>query len=374
MTPPTVAVFVSPHGFGHAARVSAVMAELHRKYGATFELFGATPRWFFDESVAGTYAYHHVITDVGFVQRDALEADLEATVRELDTFLPFDESLVAGLAAEVRDAGCRAVLCDIAPLGIAVADRAGLPSVLLENFTWDWLYAPHVGDVPGLNRHAETLRTWFDRATVHVQAEPPCEPDPGATHVTPVSRAPRASWREARAGLDLRYDDPVVVLTMGGVPQELPFMERLRELDPIHFIVTSAPRTERTGNVRAFHASERLYMPDLIEASDAVVAKLGYSTVAEVWASRRPMAFVTRPDFRETGPLGEWVRREIPGFEIPGREFAGAEWLRRLPELLDTERSLPRPEGGAEAAADAVAGTAGLRPVATGGRRRVQRG
>ena len=83
MTPPQIAVFVSPHGFGHAARASAMMEALHRLSGARFELFTASPRWFYDESVAGLYRYHDVVTDVGFVQRSALAQDLDGTVAAL---------------------------------------------------------------------------------------------------------------------------------------------------------------------------------------------------------------------------------------------------------------------------------------------------
>ena len=47
-TPPRLAFFVSPHGYGHAARSSAVMAALHRKSGVEFELY---------TTVGGTYVF-----------------------------------------------------------------------------------------------------------------------------------------------------------------------------------------------------------------------------------------------------------------------------------------------------------------------------
>jgi hypothetical protein len=36
---PRYAVFVSPHGYGHAARASGVMEALNRHNGARFEIF-----------------------------------------------------------------------------------------------------------------------------------------------------------------------------------------------------------------------------------------------------------------------------------------------------------------------------------------------
>ena len=51
----------------------------------------------------------------------------------LAELLPYSEELLNDLARQC--AGCRFILADIAPLGIAVAQRTGIPSVLVENFT-----------------------------------------------------------------------------------------------------------------------------------------------------------------------------------------------------------------------------------------------
>lgn len=352
---PPLAVFVSPHGFGHAARASAVMAALADRVAAPFQLFATTPAWFFDEAVPGGYVQHRIEADVGFRQRDSLVFDLGATVAALDAMLPFEDALVDRCAGQVTAAGCGAVLCDIAPLGIAVAERAGLPSVLVENFTWPWLYEPLLDEAPGLARHADYLRAWFERATVHIQAHPACT-DVEAIQVEPVSRAPRRTRRDIRATLEVPQDVPVVVITMGGVDQPLPFLPRLTGLEPVHFVVTGAPATAFEGNVRAFGRDERLYMPDLIEAADAVVAKLGYSTLAEVWASGRPLARVVRDDSREMGPLDAWARAHLPGFAIEGRAFGIGDWLDRLPELLAFPAGTRRGPGGAARVAEVVAG------------------
>ncbi len=329
-----LAVFVSPHGFGHAARASAVMRALAPHVTEPFQLFATTPRWFFDEAVAGRYVLHQVETDVGFRQRDALAFDLDGTVRALDRFLPFDPALVEALSAKVSAARCGAVLCDISPLGVAVAERAGVPSILVENFIWPWLYEPLLTEAPGLAAHAATLERWFSRATVHIQATPFCEPTPAAAPVPPVCRPVCRSREEVRRELSIPLDAPTVVLTMGGVDQALPFLGRLPGLAPVHFIVTGAPATRSEGTVRAFDRDTRLYMPDLVGAADAVVAKLGYSTLAEVWSAGKPLARITRDDFREMPALDAWAERNVPGFAVPAADFAGGGWLERVDELL----------------------------------------
>jgi hypothetical protein len=321
------------------------MEAVHRCSGARFELFTTSPRWFYDESVEGLYRYHRVVTDVGFRQRSALEYDLDATAAALAHMIPFDEELVERLARQVHDSGCRAVLCDISPLGIAVAERAGLPSILVESFTWPWLYEPLLAGAPGLVRPSEEMARWFGRATVHIQTEPPCAVDERAEMIVPpIARPVKHTRRDVRRMLGLSLDVPVVVITMGGVREDLPFLSRLRHLPDIQFVVTGAPATGVHDNVHAFDSRARIYMPDLVHAADGVVAKLGYSTVAEVWMGMRPLAYVTRADFRETAPLREWVQSRLDGFEIPGAEFAKAEWLNRVPALLEelSPRALPQ--------------------------------
>ena len=352
---PRLAVFVSPHGFGHAARACAVMEALSRRAGARFELFASTPRWFFDESVAGLYRHHQVVTDVGFFQTSALSFDAEETVRAVSAMVPFDEDLVAGLALEVRRSDCAAVLCDVAPLGIAVAERAGLPSVLVENFTWPWLYKPLLAASPELAPLSAELDEWIGRATLHLLAEPYCRADPRAHgSVLPVSRPARRSRDQARAELGIGPGERVVVVTMGGYSEEMPFLDRLAAMDDVTFVVTGCPRTEARGNLRLFDNATRLYLPHLVRAADAVVAKLGYSTVAEVWREGRPLACVTRADFREMPPLRDWVAARLPGFEIPGADFAAGAWLDRIPELLGAPPPPARSRGGADQVVDAM--------------------
>ncbi len=348
-----LAVFVSPHGFGHAARASAVMDALHRRWGARFRVYTTVPRWFFDETVAGTYAYVEVETDVGFRQRTALAHDLDATVEALRRMIPFDAGWVTRLAEDVVSAGCSAVLCDIAPLGIAVAERAGLPSMLVENFTWDALYRPFTGQAPSLGPLADALESWFVRATMHVQTEPLCRADAEADLVVaPISRPPRADRQALRRALGLDAVAPVVVLTMGGVPHEIPFLERLRRMRDVTFLVTGLSETRVEGNLRLFDHRTHIYMPHFIRAADAVVAKLGYSTVAEAWREGRPLAFVTREGFPETAPVRAWVLREMSAFEIPGEGFDEAEWVARIPELLAMPQRPFRSDGGAEQVAE----------------------
>ena len=153
---------------------------------------------------------------------------------------------------------------------------------------------------------------------------------------------------EIREELGVGPEDPVVVVTVGGYPEAMPFLHRLSDHPDITFLVTGAHETQREGRIHLFDNGTHLYMPHLVRAADAVVAKLGYSTVAEVWREGRPLATVTREDFREMEPLQSWVEARLPGFRIPAADFAGGAWLDRIPQLLARQRPPTQPEGGAD--------------------------
>ena len=355
---PRIAAFVSPHGFGHAARSSAVLLEALGLGASGIELFTTAPRWFFEESLGRAFRLHEEVVDVGFRQRSALHADLEGTVAALERLLPFDDARVARLADTVRATGADVVLCDIAPLGVAVAEAAGLPSVLVENFSWGWLYAAYADQAPELSAFGAALDRWADRATRHVQARPRCVATPSAEAVDPIGRPPRRSRAASRSALGLPADGPLVVVTMGGHEEDLSFLPRLADVDGVHFLVTGAARTADTANVRLFDNDTPLYMPDVLRAADAVVAKLGYGTVSEVWREGLPFAHVTRPGFPEMPALEAFVARHSSGFRLTDRAFVSGEWIERIPELLDMPRR-PHEGGGARRAAEILLEAAG---------------
>ena len=64
----SIAYFVTSHGFGHAARASAVMNAIYVRWPFVhFEIFALTPEWFFQRSLNVPFVYHSEPTDIGLV-------------------------------------------------------------------------------------------------------------------------------------------------------------------------------------------------------------------------------------------------------------------------------------------------------------------
>jgi len=331
-----LAYFVTPHGFGHAARACAVIQALWaRRSDLQVELFTTTPRWFFAESLRRRFGYHPCQCDVGLVQATSLHEDLAATARRLREALPYPRRRVEELAATVTALGCRAVVCDVAALGVAVARCAGLPAVVVENFTWDWIYAAYAGEHPAFAEAAAYLAEVLAGATRRIQCEPACAPLPGALGAPPIWRAPRHPAGEVRRRLGVENGRPLVLLTMGGVPWRWDRLDRLATSgDAVWVIPGAADVHERRGQCVLLPHRTGFYHPDLVRAADLVVGKLGYSTVAEVVGLWRRFAFVPRPSFPESPVLEAYVRARGACAEIPPERFASLEWASQVRELL----------------------------------------
>ena len=337
---PTLAVFVSSHGFGHASRSCAVLEQLcDLEPRVQVELFTRIPEWFF-ASLGQHLHFHELDCDLGLVQTDAFEVDYRATLSSLSDRLPFQSDLIQDLAQRVSALGCQAVLCDIAPLGLAVAKAARLPSILVENFTWDWIYSGLAQQAPALESYATLLRPLFTGAELHIQTEPVCLPAENAHRVAPIARNFRMSALETRNALSVPSADPLVFITMGGTPIGFPFLEQLKDSFPeIRFAVSGASETIETDrNLTLLPVRGPLHHPDLVRAADLVIGKAGYSTIAEVHAAGVPFGCFIRANYPEMGPLVKFIEREIPAKMLASENFANGAWLEELPELLAMKR------------------------------------
>lgn len=337
------AYFISPHGFGHAARAAAVMeACCTLSPHLRFDIFTRVPEWFFRQSLTRPFNYHELETDLGLVQTTPFAADLSKTIKRLDEMLPFDEALIESLARQVREWRCEFVACDIAPLGILVAERARVPSILVENFTWDWIYEEYAQEDARITRHADYLRTLFERASYHIQTEPVSVRSARATlQAPPVSREPRTSAPLIKEKLGLPMKAPSVLITMGGIAaMPFSFINRLETLREIFFVIPGgSTKMERRANLVLLPHDSGFYHPDLVNASDALVGKIGYSTVAEAFHSKVPFYYVTRPGFRESHVLARFVDERMHGRSMTEEDFTRALWLDHVQEMASHERT-----------------------------------
>ena len=331
-----IAFFITPHGFGHAGRAAAVMNALLEVYpGFHFELFTTVPRIFFALSGLETFGYHALDNDVGLVQLSPLREDLTATCNRLDQMLPFDHALTTRLAEQLKRLDCRLVICDIAAMGIAAASKAGRPGVLVENFTWDWIYSGYAPLAPRLKTHIEYLSAIYRQADHHIQTEPLCSPGNAALTVGPIGREPRTPASQIRSQLGIADSAAMVLVSMGGVGDQFEFLDSLpADLDFTLVIPGADGRTCNHNKVILLPTYSGFYHPDLMGAADVLIGKAGYSTIAEAYLCGVPFGFVMRARSPESAVLETFITRHLPSRAIAEEAYAAGDWINTAMDLL----------------------------------------
>ena len=344
------ACFITPHGFGHATRMTAVLDALQKKCPGIYpHIFTTVPKSLFAETLT-RFSYHSLACDIGLSQKTGLQADLPATISRLQKFLPFDTTLVQELSNKI--AGCRLVLCDIAPLGIAVAKEAGITSVLIENFTWDWIYKAYLPNNPALLPFIDSLAAYYKQVDIHIRTEPACASGKVDLNCKPIFRNIRHKRETTREQLNCRTKK-VILISMGGIDLELPFINRLPAVSDYFFLLAGQKETRQIAdNVLLLSRDSNLYHPDLINAADLVICKSGYSTVAECYQSGVPVATVGRTTFPESAILEQFCANRLNGQTLHQETFLSGKWINNLDKLCPNQRMTPALTNGADSVAE----------------------
>jgi hypothetical protein len=222
----------------------------------------------------------------------------------------------------------------------------------VENFTWDWIYAGYLEAAPGLQPHIEYLSRVFRQSDHRLQTRPLCKPVAGSFQTAPISRRARTAPDQVRARLGIDGRDKMVLVSMGGVSDRFDFLSRLpAPIEPYLVIPGADGRSSPHPKVRLLPTHSGFYHPDLMAAADALIAKAGYSTIAEAYQCGLPFGYVRRPQSPETNALEKFITGHMPAMAITPQAYAGGSWIADLPRLLDMPRAAAQPENGADQAA-----------------------
>ncbi len=364
-----IVFYISGHGFGHATRsIEVINAILARRPETRVGVRTSAPRWLFDMTIKGKVTYSSLECDTGVVQLDALSLDEADSIRRASAF---HSDLVTRAASEtrvLRELGAGLIVGDIPPLAFAVGASAGIASVALGNFTWDWVYAdyPRVRLAPSL---LPAIRTAYSKAsmTLRLPMSGGFETMSNIKDIPFVARHAGKTREEVIKGLKLPGDKPFVLASFGGYG--LPSLEtdalgKFKKYTVLN--TTSAPMgrakkdtptVERKGslmniNVEAMYDLGIRY-EDLIGAAEAVVTKPGYGIVSDAIANDTAILYTSRGHFPEYEILVEEMPKYQRAAFIGHDDLVAGKWESHLDKLLAQPRMKKKPEtNGADVAAE----------------------
>jgi len=365
-----VAAYISGHGFGHATRSAALLAALAARRGALrLSIVSTAPEWLFRLNLPLPFAYRPVGLDVGTIQPDALHPDIDATLAACLRLHRQGPALLAAEAEYLRRQAVDLVVADIPWLAFPAARRAGLPSVGISNFTWDWIYAEHQDSHPEFAAVVAAVREGYAQADLFLRLpfHGPCDPFPRLQDIPLVARRSRRSRAAVRATLSLDGPRPVVLLSFGGFDLQGIDPGAVGRLPDYLFLTTRAV-PDPPENLRLIPAGRFPYQ-ELVAAADAVITKPGYGIVSDCLANRTPVLYTSRGAFAEYPRLVEGLERFGVCQFISNRDLLAGHWGPALAALARRPRRWPElPMDGAEVAAEILDRLAGTpTPRADGG-------
>ena len=334
---------ISSHGFGHGARVAALLQELAaREPACRFVLSTGLSAEFLSRTFVGlSYEHRACQWDVGVVQADALGSDPDSTLEALELL---EQQLPDQLEAEARwlEQWRRpnepvVVVADVPPAAARLAARLGWPLLWHGNFGWDAIYADLAGP----------LQVWAEQSLADYrqgQAVLRCPfalPMPwglpqkslglgaGRPRWGQKSAATRLSWRS------LRERSALVCFGGLGLPVDPSLLERWPDWQ--FFVV----------NEKLAQASNATWLPqelrpvDVMPLCSVVITKPGYSTFAEALSQQCGVMVVERHGFAEAEILQKGLQQH--GFHrlLSRSEFEQGLWQLDQPLLVPTGQPLP---------------------------------
>jgi L-arabinokinase len=349
--------YISGHGFGHASREIELINTLAPRLSAyAIVVRTSVARWIFERTVRCGFTLVEGACDTGIVQIDSLHLDARRTFAEAGAFYHDLPEHIAREAALLRAHRAAFVVSDAPPLGCAAAHAAGVPSAVLSNFTWDWIYEGYereAAEAPELlaiirNAYAGSPEAWrlpfhggfatFDRIT----------------DVPLIARHARNDPADVRRLLKLPATAPLALSSFGGYGLNAFDPCRLDCLDTWCVVMTGRHEAPPLPDGAVFVDERDIYdaglrYEDLVRAVDVVVTKPGFGIVAECIANDTAILYTSRGRFVEydvmVAEMPRFLRCQYLDLDdlLAGRWRAALDRLRRQPPAPER----PRTDGAA---------------------------
>lgn len=351
---PAVAFYISGHGFGHASRQIEIINALGRlRPDIRIVIRTSAARWLFDRTATPPLTFLPGACDTGVVQIDSLRLNERATIETAAAFAAVAPALAHTEAGILRQHGIDLVIADAPPLACEAAARAGIPAIVVANFTWDWIYAAYADDL----RRAPELLPSIHAAYAKAEAAWRLPMHGGfdafrsIVDVPFVARHATHARDDTRRRLGLPLDRRLALASFGGVGLTTLDYERIDAGEDWQIVHTG---TSGLGESAIYDCGLRY--EDLVAAVDVVVTKPGYGIIAECLANGPAILYTSRGRFPEYDVLVDAMPRLLRCAFIEQTDLLAGRWRDGLLRAINAPApAATPPTDGAEVIAGMIA-------------------
>lgn len=299
-----VIFYLSDHGFGHAARNIPIIREL-LAIDETLKIIvntGVAQGEFIESNFLGESRLSVIkeSMDVGLVLKPmSFEIDVPALEEHVQQYIESWEQRIEREVQFLTHEQPDLIVSDIVPWVFQVAKQVNIKSVLISNFTWVDIYEEYL--------RAELVKAYEDcydlTDEVLVYELSGLKMKNRFVKYDEMSLCAREFDLSAVAEIQSRYELPIVFVSVGRS------VDLAEEIDvsnePYHFIVTEG--IQLIGGNVTYLPKETPNTHDYLCASEFVITKAGFGTVAEALLAKKKIAVIERDRIAEDRATVEWL-------------------------------------------------------------------
>lgn len=340
-----IVYYITSHGYGHAVRACEVIRNIDPALPLIVR--SELPEWFLRQELSDhPYTLAPAEFDCGVLGPDSITVDLPRTLDRMEELLRANDARLDDEVDFLKRVGARVVVSDVPPFPLRAAQAAGLPSILIANFTWSAIYR-HLED-----RYARDPA--LDARARRVIGAMQAEYDMGTLLLATDMSIPMHACRErrdvpliARRGLNRKAElirhlgldpaRPLGLLYLGRDGMDGIQWDRLDRLTLQ--LISYAPPAGFEGTIRAI-PEDLIDHVDAASSVDVVVAKSGYGICGECITSGTPLIYPPRPEFAEMSAVEALMARWGGGIPISENDFRALNWQPYLDRVLGPKLTL----------------------------------
>lgn len=337
--------YITSHGFGHGVRSCAVANCLSPDVKLTFRT--SLPLQFFHEEMQREFTYLKGEFDCGCIQSDGVTVDIERTIDTYKIISSENERLLDDEVSLLREMDVDAVVSDITPFAFEVAQKLGVPSFAVTNFTWYDIYKEYLEFRPDFEPVLQKIKNQYGSADMLFALDPPCPMDYFRRKVNVPVVGRRGVNRRAALNEKLGIDESkkIGLIYVGNFGMDTADWKKIELFTGWEFIgVQNIPGNP--SNYSFIDKSEFRYQ-DLTASVDCMICKIGYGAVSECILNGTPMVYLQRDYFAEYPYLESAVIKWGYGYKMSTSDFYGINWSQALDAAVVNGKPLPQGSNGA---------------------------
>jgi hypothetical protein len=354
----SIAYYISAHGYGHGVRSCGIIRAINELYPQlNIQIVSTLPSTFLDNQFTSCRnSIRAESFDIGMTQIDSIRVDVPSTLARVRQLYSRRKERVKQEADYLKRQGIRLIVVDIPALPLEAAALAGIPSVAVGNFSWDWIYSEFALQDSAWAPIVDIIREEYSRTDLLLRL-PFCDSMKAFPHIEdiPLVASPGESRRAEIAGMT--QCDPAkkwILLsftTLEWNDEALGRIEHIRECE----FFTVRPLEWNRSNMHLLDRNQMTFS-DMFASMDAVISKPGFGILSDCIANRKPLIYADRSNFLEYQILADAIRKYIRHVHIPASKLYRGDLKESLDRIWESpEPTKILPLGGDRIAAHRIA-------------------